>query len=104
MTDDMSQPTFDFLAYRIPCTKEIPVGTKVIVTSKIQHYYKAAEGEEKPEQDIIETFSGATMEIIEEDAVENIVNDAVVTKRIENGQLIIYRNGARFTVTGVNVQ
>ena len=103
MTDDMSQPTFDFLAYRIPCTEDVPVGTKVIVTGKIQHYYKAAEGEE-PEKDLIETMQGATMEIIAEDAVENIVNDAVVTKRIENGQLIIYRNGARFTVTGVNVQ
>ena len=108
MTDNMDSLTYDFEAYNVKCTEEqaakVLVGAKVKVTAALQHYYKAAEGE-KPEVHLAETAKGGELEILEEvSAVENVKSDAVIRKRLENGQLIIYRNGARFTVTGVNVK
>lgn len=108
MTDNMDDLKYDFEAYNVKCDEDVAakvvVGAKVKVTANLVHYYKAAT-EEKPEVDLAETVKGGTVEVIEEvSAVENVMNDATIGKRLENGQLIIYRNGARYTVTGVNVQ
>lgn len=108
MTDNMDSLTYDFEAYNVKCSEEVAakvlVGAKVKVTAALQHYYKAAT-EEKPEVNLAETVKGGEVEVLEEVlAVENVTSDALATKRLENGQLIIYRNGARYTVTGVNVQ
>lgn len=107
MTDDMSAPTYDFEAYRVTVTaqqaEKIVVGAKVKVTAALQRYYRAAT-ETQLAIDLAETVAGGELEIVAENAVDNVTNDAVVSKRLENGQLIIIRNGERYNITGVNVQ
>ena len=107
MTDDMSQPTYDFEAYRVKVTEQeaakVAKGAKVKVTAALQHYYKAAT-EEKPEIDLAETVAGGSIEILAESAVDNIRTDAKSVKRIENGQIVIYRNGVRYNLLGAEVR
>lgn len=107
MTDDMSQPTYDFEAYRVKVSEEqaakVAKGAKVKVTAALQHYYKAAT-EEKPEIDLAETVAGGSIEILAESAVDNIRTDAKSVKRIENGQIVIYRNGVRYNLLGAEVR
>lgn len=107
MTDDMAVPSYLFEAYRVKATPEqaekIVLGVKVKVTAQLQRYHKDAT-ETSDEINLAETVAGGELEILAEAAVDNIFNDAQVTKRIEDGQLIIYRNGQRYNATGVNVQ
>ncbi len=107
MTDDMSAPAYDFEAYRVKCTAEeaekIVIGAKVKVTAALQHYHKDAT-EDAGEIDLAETVAGGTIEILEETAVETITNNAKSIKRIENGQIIIYRNGVRYNALGTEIR
>ena len=107
MTDDMAVPSYLFEAYRVKATPEqaekIVLGVKVKVTAQLQRYHKDAT-ESSGEINLAETVAGGELEILAEAAVDNIFNDAQATKRIEDGQLIIYRNGLRYNATGVNVQ
>ena len=114
MTDDMANPTYEFEAYRVSCTAEqaaqIFVGRKVIVTAALQHYYKAAVVDEehpendKPEVNLAETVAGGLLEIIPGEGINNVSNDAQAIKRIENGQLVVIRNGVRYNAVGAVVQ
>ena len=107
MTDDLSNPTYDFEAYRVKVTEEqaakVVPGAKVKVTAALKRYYKAAT-DELPEIDLAETVDGGTIEILQESAVDNIVNAAKSVKRIENGQIVIYRNGVRYNLLGAEVR
>ena len=107
MSDDIDNPTQDFLAFRVAVAEadadKVVVGAKVKVTAVLQHFYKAAAGEE-PEKDIAETVAGATIEFIDETAVETITNNAKSVKRIEDGQIIIYRNGVRYNALGTEIR
>ena len=107
MTDDMNNPTYDLEAYRVKVEPEdaakVFVGAKVKVTAQLQHYYKAAT-DEQPAIDLAETVAGGEIEFIVEEGVDNILSEQNATKRLENGQLIIYRNGTRFTATGTQVR
>ncbi len=107
MTDDMAVPSYLFEAYRVKATPEqaekIVLGVKVKVTAQLQRYHKDAT-DTSDEINLAETVAGGELEILAESAVENVLNDAQATKRIEDGQLIIYRNGLRYNATGVNVQ
>ena len=108
MTDDMSNPTYDFQAYKVKTTEEIAakvlVGAKVKVIAALKHYYAAAT-EDKPETSLAETVDGASIEILEEVlAVDNIRTDAKSVKRIENGQIIILRDGVRYNMLGTEIR
>lgn len=107
MTDDMSAPAYDFEAYRVKCTAEeaekIVIGAKVKVTAALQHYHKDAT-EDAAEIDLAETVAGGLIEILEETAVETVTNNAKSVKRIENGQIIIYRNGVRYNALGTEIR
>lgn len=103
MTDDLSNPTYDFEAYRVKVTEEqaakVVPGAKVKVTAALKRYYKAAT-DELPEIDLAETVDGGSIEILQESAVDNIVSAAKSVKRVENGQIVIYRNGVRYNMLG----
>ncbi|MBR4520476.1 MAG: hypothetical protein IKO63_03595 [Paludibacteraceae bacterium] len=103
MTDDLSNPTYDFEAYRVKVTEEqaakVVSGAKVKVTAALKRYYKAAT-DELPEIDLAETVDGGSIEILQESAVDNIVNATKSVKRVENGQIVIYRNGVRYNMLG----
>ena len=107
MTDDINNPTYDLEAYRVKITADqaalVVFGAKVKVTAQLQRYYKAAT-EEQDAIDLIETVAGGEIEIIAEAAVDNILSEQNAAKRLENGQLIIYRNGASFTATGIQIR
>ena len=107
MCDDMNNPTYNFEAYRVSCTAtdaaKIVVGAKVTVTAALQHYYKAAEGD-KPEINLAETVAGGTIAFPGEEGVENVFSGEKAIKRIENGQLVIIRNGVRFNALGTELR
>lgn len=108
MTDNIEEPTYDFEAYSVKCTEDqaakVLVGAKVKVTAALQHYYKAAT-EELPEVNLAETAKGGELKILEEvTAVETVTNNAKSVKRIENGQIIIYRNGVRYNALGTEIR
>lgn len=109
MTDDMANPTYDFEAYRVKVSdtdaQKIVPGVKVTVTATIQHYYKAADPEkELPEINLAETAAGGTMVFVEEEAIENVAGENKAVKRIENGQVVIIRNGVRYNALGAEVK
>ena len=85
-----------FEAFRVNCetADEAPaVGDKVRVTGKLTSYTK-------DNVTIAETQKGGSFEIIETTAVDNITVDGKAVKVIENGSLIILKNGTRFNVIG----
>ena len=103
MCDDMANPVYEFQAYRAKGGKELTVGTKVIVTGNLYHYYKAATDDAK-EQNKYQLNAGATIEIISAEGVENITIENAATKLIENGQLVIIRNGVRYNAAGTVIE
>lgn len=107
MSDDLANPTQDFLAFRVAVAdadaEKVVVGAKVKVTAVLQHYYKEAAGED-PEKDLAETVAGGTIEFLDESAVETLTNDSKSIKRIEDGQIIIYRNGVRYNALGTEIR
>lgn len=107
MTDNMDAPTYDFEAYRVKVTKEqadkIDKGVKVTVTAPLKYYYVAAT-DEKPEIDLAETVEGGTFKFADESAVINVTNAAQSVKRIENGQIIILRDGVRYNMLGTEIR
>lgn len=103
MCDDMANPVYEFQAYRAKGGKELTVGTKVIVTGNLYHYYKAAT-DDAEEQNKYQLNAGATIEIISAEGVENITIENAATKLIENGQLVIIRNGVRYNAAGTVIE
>lgn len=109
MTDDMAAPTYDFEAYRVKVSKEdaekIVLGVKVTVTAALQHYYKAADPEkELPEINLAETVAGGTLVFADQEGVETVAGENQSIKRIENGQMVIIRNGVRYNAIGTIVK
>ena len=113
MTDDMANPAYNFQAFRVKTTAEdaekIVLGAKVKVTAQLQYFHQdAVEATEdnpgKPAVDLAETVAGGEIEFLGESAVENILSEQNATKRLENGQIVIYRNGACFTATGTQIR
>lgn len=104
MCDDMANPVYEFQAYRAKGGKDLNVGTKVIVTGNLIHYYKAAT-EDKAELHSYQMNAGATIEIVGgTEGVENITIENAATKLIENGQLVIIRNGVRYNAAGTVIE
>ena len=100
MCDDMANPVYEFQAYRAKGGKDLTVGTKVIVTGNLIHYYKAAT-DDAAEQHKYQLNAGATIEVVSAEGVENITIENAAIKQIENGQLVIIRNGVRYNAAGV---
>lgn len=107
MTDNMDAPTYDFEAYRVSVTPQqavkIVLGVKVTVTAALQRYYKAAT-ETLDEIDLAETVAGGSLKFADESAVANVANAAQSVKRIENGQIIILRDGVRYNMLGTEIR
>ena len=107
MTDDMANPTYDFEAFRVKVTAEeaalITIGRKVTVTAALQHYYKAAT-ETLPEIDLAETVAGGAIEIHYGEGIENTADETKALKRIEDGQVVIIRNGVRYNALGAKIE
>lgn len=104
MCDDMLNPTYDLQVYRGAFTSDIPVGTKVYVQGKIQHYYKAAEGE-KPEVEIIQLQQGSKVYLTDpRTAILNVKDEKTGMKVFENGQIYIIKGDAKYTLLGVEVK
>lgn len=103
---DAADDAQNFQAYRAKCDASIAdklvVGAKVKVTDKIKHFHQdATEGEDpKPERTVYETNGGGTVILIQGAGVEDINVNAPAVKFIENGRIIILRNGVRYDVQG----
>ena len=103
MTDNMEVHNYDFKVYRGKYTEDIPLGTLVYVTGNLQNYHKDAEGE-NPEENMIELVNGK-VSLTDDNAVINTRdNSEKAIKRIENGQVIIIRNGVRYNVVGAQIK
>ncbi len=105
MTDDMTAPTFDLEVYRGKFNTDIPVGTKVYVLGQIQRYYKAADPEKELEEVDKVQISNGTVYLNDPQGIENVQNTKVQsTKVIENGQVVIIRNGVRYNALGAKIE
>lgn len=102
MCDDMENPKYEFEAFRVKGGADIQVGDKVVVTAYIQHYHKDAT-ETDPAIDLAETVAGGTYVFAMEEGLYN-TNAAVQTvKTIENGQIVIIREGVRYNAVGAKL-
>ena len=99
--DDMTAPAYEFQCYRVAGGEDIVLGAKVVVTGKITHYYKAAT-EEKPEVHGYQTPAGATYELLPT-AIINTTDAVKAVKVIENGNLVIIKNGVRYNAAGAQL-
>ena len=106
---DAADDAQTFQAYRAKCDAAIAdklvVGAKVKVTDKIKHFHQDAteateEQEAKPERTVYETNGGGTVILIQGAGVEDINVNAPAVKFIENGRIIILRNGVRYDIQG----
>lgn len=109
MNDNAEDGAQTFQAYQVKCSEEvgtkITAGAKVRVVAKITHFHqdaKPAEGDqpEKPERTIYETAKGGTVELIRGAGVDDVTTATPAVKRLENGQIIIIRNGVRYNLQG----
>lgn len=104
MCDDMSAPAFDFEAYNVTTEKEVTLGTKVYVMGNLYHYYKAAI-DDKPEINLIEISKGTVyFENPLTQSVEAARENKTSVKLIENGQLVIIRDGVKYNALGTVVK
>lgn len=98
LSDDPNATFGDFYAFQ--CSIEAPgavVGDKVAVTGKIVKYVGQSGNA------TIEISKGS-MEILEHaTAIDNIEDSVKATKIIENGQIVIIRNGIRFNAAGARL-
>lgn len=109
MSDQAGDEAAEFQAYNVKCdatlAAKLVAGAKVKVTDKLKHFHQDAKPatdteEAKPERTVYETVGGGSVELIQGAAVEVIRTDAPAVKFIENGQIIIIRNGVRYNVQG----
>ena len=103
MCDDPANPSYEFEAYKASTEVDIPVGAKVAVMGNLYHYYKAAEGD-KPEIDLVEISGGTAVIVDDEQAIGNVAGENKAVKRIENGQVVIIRNGVRYNALGAEMK
>jgi len=106
MSDQLDDANAEFVAYRVNCdaalAADLLVGARVQVTAKVTHFHQnATEGDNpKPERTVYETVKGGKVELIFHTATETIKVDVQTVKFIENGQVIILRDGVRYNVQG----
>ena len=109
MTDDPANPTYDFEAYKVSTEVDVPVGTKVWVVGNLYHYYKAAVVDEehpennKDEINLIEISEGKAF-LANPQGLEDLIEAVKGTKLLENGQVIIIRNGVKYNVIGAEMK
>ncbi len=107
MTDDMENPTYNFLAYRVKVydwqAARIQVGTQVKVTATLKNYYTEAK-DGKPASNLAETNAGGTIQFVGFEAINNVRDNEQTIKRIENGQVVIIRNNVKYNALGVEVK
>lgn len=96
MCDDMANPAKDFVVYRAKGGETLKAGDKVVVTGNLKNHYYAESDEHS-----YQTNTGATIEIVTEEGVENTRVEGAAIKVIENGQLVIIRNDVRYNAAGV---
>lgn len=84
--------TAKFCAYSCKVPSEIGVGNKVTVKGKLQLF--AAD---------LAEISNGEVEIISQ-GIENTFDGEKATKRIENGQVVIIRNGVKYNALGAEVK
>lgn len=97
MTDDKNftdSTYFEFEAYWCYINEPVAVGDYVAVTGPILKYVS------NQGYTTIEIKNGQAKKVSEPTGIESIKTDAVVVKRIENGQLIIRRGEKRYNVVG----
>lgn len=100
MTDDTNftdSTYFDFEAYWCYIDEPVEVGDYVSVTGPILKYVS------QKGYTTIEIKNGQAEKLNAPMGVENAETDAVVVKRIENGQLIIRRGEKRYNVVGLEL-
>ena len=100
MTDDTNftdSTYFDFEAYWCYIDEPVVVGDYVSVTGPILKYVS------QKGYTTIEIKNGQAEKLNAPMGVENAETDAVVVKRIENGQLIIRRGEKRYNVVGLEL-
>ena len=102
MCDDLANPSYEFEAYKASTEVDIPVGTKVQIVGNLYHYYKAAT-EDKPEIDLVEISNGKAI-IVAEQGIDQITSSEKALKRIEDGQVVIIRNGVRYNALGAKIE
>lgn len=106
MSDKLNDTEAEFVAFRVECdailAEDLLVGARVQVTAKVQHFHQnATTGDDpKPERTVYETVKGGKVELIFHTATETIKVDVQAIKFIENGQVIILRDGVRYNVQG----
>jgi len=103
MCDDMANQTYDFEAYKVSTEQDVAIGTKVFVVGKLYHFFQEAK-DGKEEKELIEISEGKLFMTNPLSAVETITNNAKSVKRIEDGQIIIYRNGVRYNALGTEIR
>ncbi len=107
MTDDMANPTYNFLAYRVKVydwqAARIQVGTQVKVTATLKNYYTEAK-DGKPASNLAETNAGGTIQFVGFEGINNVRDNEQTIKRIENGQVVIIRNNVKYNALGVEVK
>lgn len=96
MCDDMANPAKDFVVFRAKGGETLKAGDKVVVTGNLKNHYYAESDEHS-----YQTNTGATIEIVTEEGVENTRVENAAIKVIENGQLVIIRNDVRYNAAGV---
>ena len=96
MCDDMANPAKDFVVYRAKGGETLQAGDKVVVTGNLKNHYYTDSDEHS-----YQTNTGATIEIVTEEGVENTRVEGAAVKVIENGQLVIIRNDVRYNAAGV---
>lgn len=104
MCDDMANPVYEFQAYRAKGGKDLTVGTKVIVTGNLYHYYKAAT-EDAEEQNKYQLNAGATIEIITPEGIRNtVVEGEKAEKFFRNGVFYIRKNNVEYNLLGTQIK
>lgn len=102
MTDEKGIKEGYFKAYRATIAAPgAAIGDKVAVTGYIEKYVgQSSEGSAYTSIQI----SRGQAEVISHSAVENVTIDETAVKRIENGQLVIIRNGVRYNAQGAVIK
>lgn len=103
MSKSMSNVTEELQAYRCTAEEDIPEGTYVTVTGKLKNYVYT-DSETNEEVQIIEIVNGTYVESSVPTAVENMETEGQALKVIENGQVLILRDGIRYNVLGSEVK
>ncbi|MBQ8101127.1 MAG: OB-fold nucleic acid binding domain-containing protein [Paludibacteraceae bacterium] len=106
MGDAADAQTYDFEAYKVSTDVDLPVGTKVWVVGNLYHYYKeASEDGTKPEVDLIEISGGKAYLADPLTGLEDILLESNgVQKFIENGRILILKDGVLYNVLGAQLR